>query len=142
MDTDGLSIRFFSGTYDHTLDSKGRVSLPAKFRKSLPVSLKLVPRDGTIQVFTVEDYQTWVMEHFENGKRDPRSAEDRKTMLSLTMHVEDAEIDSAGRISISPALCASAGLSKAVKIVGVFDHLEIMSPDKYASLDDDIAERL
>jgi MraZ protein len=135
---DAFSVeRTFSGTYTHTLDSKGRVSLPAKFRKSLPVSLKLVPRGGSIHLFTVADYQNWVSEFFENGKPDPRSKEDSKTLFSLTAHAEDTDIDSAGRISISPELCKRAGLSKEVKIVGMFGHIEIMSPERYASMDEE-----
>lgn len=130
--------RTFSGTYTHTLDSKGRVSLPAKFRKSLPVSLKLVPRGGTIHLFTVADYQAWVGEFFENGRPDPRSKEDSRTMFSLTAHAEDTDIDSAGRISISSELCTRAGLGKEVKIVGMFGHIEIMSPERYASMDEEL----
>ncbi|MEE8717270.1 MAG: MraZ family transcriptional regulator [Coriobacteriales bacterium] len=138
MDTDAFSVeRTFSGTYTHTLDSKGRVSLPAKFRKSLPVALKLVPRGGTIHLFTIQDYQSWVGEFFEGGKPDPRSREDSKTLFSLTAHAEDTDIDSAGRISISAELCKRAGLEKEVKIVGMFGHIEIMSPEKYASMDEE-----
>lgn len=141
MEQDGFSVeRTFSGTYTHTLDTKGRVSLPAKFRKSLPVSLKLVPRGGTIHLFTVADYQQWVSEFFQDGKPNPRSREDGKTMFSLTAHAEDTDIDSAGRISISSELCRRAGLGKEVKIVGMFGHIEIMSPDKYASLDEEEPE--
>lgn len=139
MELGALPDRFFNGTFDHTLDSKGRVSLPAKFRKSLPTSLKLVPRDGTVQVFAAEDYKAWVMQFFKDGRPDPSSREDRMTLLSLTMNAEDAEIDSAGRISISAALCKSAGLVKEVKIVGAFDHIEIMSPETCAALNEQFA---
>lgn len=138
---EGFSLdRTFSGTYTHLLDAKGRVSLPAKFRKLLPVSLKLVPRQGRILVFTHPDFTTWVSEFFEGGKPDRRSAKDDRTMFSLVAHAEDAEIDSAGRISLSPEMCKRAGLDKDVKIVGMFDHVEIMSPEKYAAMDEESEE--
>ena len=129
---------FFSGTYTHTLDTKGRVSLPAKFRKDLPVSLKLVPRDGVIYLFPVDDFNAWVMSFFPqtDGKPNPASKADRKTLFSLTSHAEDTEIDTAGRISISAGLRQMASLEKEVKVVGLFDHIEIMSPASYEALDD------
>ncbi|MBM7000243.1 MraZ family transcriptional regulator [bacterium] len=133
----------FSGTYTHQLDAKGRVSLPAKFRKQLATtSVRLVPRNGVILLFTTSEFGVWVQEFFEGGKPDRRSAKDDRTMFSLLAHAEDVEIDSAGRINVSPELCARAGLGKEVKIVGMFDHIQIMSPEKYASLDAESEEDL
>lgn len=122
--------RSFIGTYDHTLDSKGRVSLPAKFRKSLPVTLNLIPYRDALLVFTEDGFERWVSKFFPEGD-NPRSENDDAMMFYLMGMAEETEIDSAGRISISAKARAAAGLEKDVAIVGRGDRIEIVSREAY-----------
>ena len=131
MEQDGVTETFFTGTYDHTLDAKGRVSLPAKFRRSLPVELKVLPMGKSVLLFTREGYDQYVKNYFPNGM-NLRDDVDKSMMFYLTATAEDTEIDSAGRISISSKLRASAHLDKEVSIVRVGDHIEMMSREVYA----------
>lgn len=130
MEQGTTQTKSFIGTYDHTLDAKGRVSLPAKFRKSLPVTLNLIPYRGAILVFTEEGFEKWIAKFFPEGD-NPRSDEDDAMMFYLMGMAEETEIDSAGRISISAKARASAGLEKDVAIVGRGDRIEIVSRAAY-----------
>lgn len=135
MEQDGTREAFFTGNYDHTLDAKGRVSLPAKFRRNLPVELKIVPKGQTVMIFTFEGFRAYVdsvrtkLADMVEGREAAISA----AQFALTSSAEDAEIDSAGRISISSKMRQNVGLEKEVSIVGAVDHIELMNRDVYAA---------
>ena len=136
MEQDGAtSSVFFTGNYDHTLDTKGRVSLPAKFRRSLPVELKIVPKGNTVLIFTNEGLRSYI--DTVVAQQMPQDMPGRTAAISmakfaLTSSAEDTEIDSAGRISVSAKIRQSVGLEKEVSIVGADDHIELMNRDVYA----------
>lgn len=136
MEQEGTtSSVFFTGNYDHTLDTKGRVSLPAKFRRSLPVELKIVPKGNTVLIFTNEGLRSYI--DTVVAERMPldmpgRTAAIAQAKFALTSSAEDTEIDSAGRISVSAKIRQSVGLEKEVSIVGADDHIELMNRDVYA----------
>lgn len=135
MEQEGAGNVFFTGNYDHTLDTKGRVSLPAKFRRSLPVELKIVPKGNTVLIFTTEGLRAYIDKVVE--KQMPEDMEGRMQAISmakfaLTSSAEDTEIDSAGRISVSARIRQDVGLGKEVSIVGADDHIELMNRDVYA----------
>ena len=120
--------QIFVGTYQHNVDSKGRVSLPALFRKNLATQLFVTAGpEQALLVFTPEKYQEWVMSLFaqRDGGYNPRSARDAKLMRDATKDAYPVELDSAGRINLPAQLREKAGISKEVNIVGSFDHFEI-----------------
>lgn len=133
MEQDGLTETNFTGTFDHTLDTKGRVSLPAKFRRYLPsVQLKILPMGKSVYLFSSDSYDKWFKSYFPDG-RNPRSEDDNLRSFYLTANTDETDIDSAGRISISAKLRQAAGLGKEVSIIGAGDHIEIMSRDACAA---------
>lgn len=123
----------FRGRYQHTVDAKGRVSLPAKFRKALPESLVILAGfNGELLVFAEEEYDAWADSFFdtEEGKsHDPLNPKDNQLLETLYGDAEDATVDSAGRITISPLLRNAANIKKDVYIVGVLDHIEIWNKE-------------
>ncbi len=129
----------FTGMFEHTLDPKGRVSLPAKIRKYLPQTVKTVLSldKGAVYVFSPEAYKAWFDGFFPNGF-NPRSNEDVKLKLRLMGYSEDSDIDSAGRIGISSKLRDLVGLDKDVTIIGCGDYLEIVDRAKFSSLEDEL----
>lgn len=130
----------FTGMFEHTLDAKGRVSLPAKIRKSLPETVKTVLAldKGSIYVFSPKAYRAWFESFFENGRVNPRSMQEIKLQQRLMGYSEDSDIDSAGRIGISAKLRGLAGLEKDVTIIGCGDHLEIVDREKFAAAEEDL----
>ncbi len=122
----------FCGTFEHTLDNKGRVSLPAKFRKILPEeSLVLVPGpNGQLNLFTQEGFDEWV-ELLLNG--DSPESDARKDQLVDYYYgaSENVDIDSAGRISVPASQRALVGLEEKVLIKGARSHISIWSQEAW-----------
>lgn len=122
------------GNFHHKLDAKGRVSLPANFRKVLPDRLKvtLSPEKECLYVFEPDAFGEWVDLFFkEDGGYNPRSRRHVKLRRVLNASARDAEIDAAGRINISADLRSDAGLDKEVVINGDTDHLEIWDAKRW-----------
>ena len=122
------------GEFHHKLDAKGRVSLPADFRKVLPKDLKVTqaPQASCLYVFEADAFDSWVESIFAaKGGYDPSNLAHEQARRVLNSRAADAEIDSAGRISISADLRAKAGLEKEVVIIGNGDHAEIWDAKRW-----------
>ena len=139
MSQEGLAEPLFTGTFEHSLDAKGRVSLPSKVRRSLPETVKVVLSldKASVYVFDPKAYKAWFDSFFPNGL-NPRSTQDVMLQKRLMGFAEDADIDSAGRIGISAKLRSLVGLEKDVTIIGCGDHLEIVDRAKYSAVEDDL----
>ena len=122
------------GEFHHKLDAKGRVSLPADFRKVLPKDLKVTqaPKANCLYVFEADAFDSWVESIFvAKGGYDPSNLAHEQARRVLNSRASDAEIDSAGRISISADLREKAGLEKEVVIIGNGDHAEIWDAKRW-----------
>jgi MraZ protein len=137
----------FVGEYEHTLDDKGRITLPAKFRNSFPDGLMLTRgMDGCLYVYAQAEWKSLVDSHL--ASLDPLSQDDRMIQRHFFSGASEAAPDKQGRIGIPPKLAAHARLGREVVIAGVFDHLEIWDRAAWrAQLEDverraeDVAER-
>jgi MraZ protein len=120
-----------SGAYDHTLDDKGRVSLPAKHRSEMGEMLVLWPGlDGQINVYPLA---LWEM--VANNVAEQNQARRLVRDLVRILHTAtECQVDRQGRILIPPNLRATAQLDTDVVILGVHDHLEIWSRARWDSM--------
>lgn len=113
----------FTGTYDHTLDAKGRVIVPAKFRERLAEGLVLAPgQDRCIEVYPVEAFARRV----ERWRAQPR--EDRRVRSFLRVLLSGAHedaLDGQGRVTLPQRLRDYAGLERELVITGADEHIEI-----------------
>ncbi|MDP7035255.1 MAG: cell division/cell wall cluster transcriptional repressor MraZ [Planctomycetota bacterium] len=117
----------FYGRYDHTLDSKKRLTLPARFREKHPGSqggqVWFLTRgyDDCIFMFTPPQYEEFV----------DRMEEDEISMESMDFHREffgstsEVTTDSQGRVLLPDHLLELAGVSKSVVVLGVRSRIEI-----------------
>ncbi len=113
----------FLGDYQHTLDAKGRVSLPAKFRNEMTGKLVIAKGlDDCLYVYPAEEYHAFVEELTSREDFDPRV---RKVRRFFTTGAVETEFDSAGRISLPANLREYAGLSKDVAVTGNGTRIEI-----------------
>ncbi|CAN5456044.1 division/cell wall cluster transcriptional repressor MraZ [soil metagenome] len=123
----------FVGTSTHTLDDKGRLVLPARWRQQLEegayVSKSL---DGCLSVYRAEDFETWALELREKMKR---GAVERGAVRSLSAGAGEVALDRQGRITIPPQLRSYAGLSEGVVVIGNLDHIEVWSAERWADAD-------
>jgi MraZ protein len=116
----------FRGTFDHTLDAKNRLTVPARYRAALadgvvlamPVDLK--PCVGVWRPGEYDDYTSRAL-----AELPPLSSRLSELARFFYGSSHDAELDAAGRIMIPTALRESAGLLKDVIVVGVGDRLEL-----------------
>src|SRR5499426_178652 len=102
----------FRGRYQHTIDPKGRLSVPAKFRDALAQydgALVVVPNEHCLEVHPLEEWQ-----RIEARLREQSffSAEVQALSRLYISRAKDVALDAAGRILIPPATRGQAGLSK------------------------------
>lgn len=122
-------IFMFMGEYHHTIDEKGRIILPSKFREELGEEF-FVTRglDDCLFVYPKTEWQkiTNKLKNLPFTKKDARSFT-RFFLSGATATVFDKQ----GRINITSPLISYAGLKKECVIVGVGDRLEIWSSDNW-----------
>jgi len=123
-----MTTSTFRGTYEHTLDDKGRISLPAKFRKVLPkATLVLVPGpNGQLNLFTEEGFDEWIDSLLGEGSFESDARKDQLVDFYYG-DAENVDVDSAGRISISTTLRKRANLTDKVLVKGARSHISLWS---------------
>jgi MraZ protein len=113
----------FYGEYEHTIDDKNRLTLPARFRDDLAAGVVLSRGlEGTIDVYPREswDYNMARIADLDSLTREARVMK-RFVFAGATV----AELDKQGRIIVPPHLAKHAGIEKDVVLAGVHDHLEV-----------------
>jgi MraZ protein len=115
------------GEFEHTIDDKNRLTLPAKFRQALSGGL-IITRgmEGCLSCYPAADWQR----HFFAG-------------------ASEAEPDKQGRVLVPTTLAKEAGIERDVVVAGVGDRLEIWDRDawrahvkEFEGSAEDVAERL
>lgn len=113
----------FIGEYEHNLDAKGRLAIPAKFRNSLS-SGAVVTRglDRCLFVFTGEEWENLA----QKISALPMTAANARAFSRLMLSgASECEIDSQGRVLIPDYLRKYAGLEKNIVLAGVYSRIEI-----------------
>jgi MraZ protein len=130
----------FLGEHQHTLDAKGRVSLPAKFRAQMPGSVVLAKGlEGCLYVFPSEEYAKFVDRLMTKDDFDGKA---RKVRRFFTAGAVETELDSAGRVSVPPVLREYAGLTKEVTVNGNGVRIELWDSAKWTAYDEDTTENI
>jgi MraZ protein len=119
----------FLGEYQHSLDAKGRVILPARFREELPGRAYLTSEiDGCLAVWTPDEFDVKAKEMREKVRGRPA---DRNAARVFFSGAVEAEVTGQGRIAIPPHLREFAGLEREVVVNGLYDHIEIWGADTW-----------
>lgn len=113
----------FIGEYRHTLDTKNRISIPAKFRKELGSSV-IVTR-GLDRCLFVYPKAAWKKEAAKIASHSTGSAAGRGLSRLMLAGASEADVDSAGRILIPDYLKSFAGLGAKSVVAGVNDRVEL-----------------
>lgn len=119
----------FMSEYNHSIDPKGRVIVPVKFRESLGTEFVVTKGlDGCLFVFPNEEWNIFE----EKLKSLPMSNKDaRKFVRFFLAGAAVVELDKQGRILIPPVLRECAGLEKDVVVVGVGNRVEIWDKGRW-----------
>jgi MraZ protein len=117
----------FLGEYTHGLDSKARLTIPAKFRAALAGGLVVTrnPADQCLLIFPREEWERLADKVSALPLTDPRSAAFRRAFFSAA---EDLEPDSQGRILLNQRLRDHAKIEADVVIAGQNKFLELWNP--------------
>lgn len=114
----------FFGEYEHTIDDKHRLTLPAKFREALRGGVVLTRGlDDCLDVYARRDWEMLVEARLT--PLDPFSKEARDLKRFFFSAASDTDVDGQGRVLVPPALARHASLDREVVVAGVHDHLEI-----------------
>jgi MraZ protein len=112
------------GEFEHTLDDKNRLTLPAKFRERFAGGIVLTRGiDGCLDAYTRDDWQRLVESRLAG--LDPLSKEGRMMQRHFFSRAAEAIPDRQGRVMVPATLIESARLSRELVVAGVYDHLEI-----------------
>jgi len=122
-------ITMFIGEYGHNLDEKGRMAVPAKFRKDLAGGA-IITRglDGCLFLFTTHDWGMLAQKLMTLPLTQANSRAFSRLMLAGAM---DVEIDSQGRVLIPEYLRKYAGMGKRVVVTGLYNRIEIWDEGKW-----------
>ena len=119
----------FIGEYRHSLDVKGRIIVPAKFRDGLGDKFVLTKGlDGCLFAYSKEEWANFE----EKIKTLPLTNKDARAFVRFFFAgAVECEIDKQGRTLIPPMLREHAGLNKELVIIGVSNRVEIWSQEKW-----------
>lgn len=133
------------GEYNHTIDQKGRVIVPAKFRESLGDEFVVTKGlDGCLFVYDSDEWSSFE----EKLKELPITNKDARSFVRFFLAgATTVEVDKQGRILLPGVLREFAELTKDVVLIGVASRVEIWSKERWdgtANFDDveEIAEHM
>jgi len=122
-------VQGFFGTFEHTLDGKSRVILPAKFRPPFEHGGYLTQfDDGCLALWPPEEFQRQAEQMRERGKQ---GKSDRNAARYWAAVTQELEIDRQGRLVVPARMRGFAGLETDVMVVGFFDHIELWNPSRW-----------
>ena len=128
----------YLGTYEHSLDAKGRVILPSKFRDQLESGAYLAKSlDGCLALYDAEEFAKVAQDMQEKARR---GAVERNAVRSFAAGATEATPDRQGRITIPSHLRSFAGLEREVVVTGAISRIEIWDAARWRQIDSE-AER-
>ncbi len=123
-----MALGFF-GRFEHSLDAKGRIVLPARFRKDFDTQAYLSEyTDGCVALWTPEEFEkklAWM------GARQERSGADRNMARMWAGTSAEVEIDRQGRLAVPPYLRTFGRLEANVLVVGAMERVELWNPEAW-----------
>lgn len=122
-------INMFMGEFHHSIDDKGRLILPAKFREDLGDNF-IITRglEECLFIYSISEWEkiTHKLNNLPFTKKDARSF-----MRFFLSGATATEFDKQGRINITSPLISYADLKKECVVIGVGDRIEVWSKDKW-----------
>jgi len=137
----------FRGTFEHALDAKHRLTIPAKFRGALASGVVLAathetesgaPR--TVGIWTPESYDAYTTQTLDGlNPASPKARELKRFFFNASL---DTELDAANRVMIPTNLMRYAGLEKEVVVTGSGECLEVWDRERYAQNFEEVLTRI
>ena len=117
------------GRYEHTVDAKGRMFVPAKLREKLGESfIAAAVIDNCICLYSLDEWERLMEKLMEKPMTEARSLQ-----RYIASNAVDVQVDAQGRILLPRHLIGHAGLVKEALVIGAVNHAEIWNPADYES---------
>jgi MraZ protein len=137
----------FRGTFDHALDAKHRLTVPAKFRAALAdgavlaASQEVTPgTPRTVSIWTPDGYEAFTTQTLSGlNPSSPKARELKRFFFNSSF---DAELDSANRLMIPAPLMRYASLDKEVVVTGSGECIEVWDRQAHEAYHEDILDRI
>lgn len=121
----------YLGSYLNQVDEKGRITLPAAFRKGAEAGASFVLIHAHPDALTLYPSENWGEVQLRMRDLALRSPDKRHALLRLTANAQEVTPDKQGRILITERLRAQVGVTGEARLVGALDKIEIWDPARF-----------
>lgn len=128
-----VAVTVFSGNWAHTMDAKGRVTIPASYREVLGegFTIGLNSELSAIALYPAAHWRNIEEDLSKIPVTDARGM--RYVRMTIGNSFPDCQLDAQGRVLLPPTLRQKVGLDKGVRFVGVGRSLEVWDEARYIS---------
>jgi MraZ protein len=116
------------GRYEHTVDAKNRMFVPAKFKEAMGASFKVTYNEFTKCIMAYSD-EEW--EKYEKKLSELPSLQFEDFIRTVYSNTVDVSLDSQGRIIIPQFLKEKVGIDKNVLVLGIQNRMEIWAVNEF-----------
>ena len=122
----------FYGTYEHAMDERGRLAVPAAFRRDFGAGGVLRPSvEGCIELYTSEGFEAEAARRLSGEEESSRTLAARRTRRQFMAEAFAVELDRQGRIVVPAPIRATTGLDGRAVVVGCGDYLEVWEYERW-----------
>ena len=137
----------FRGNFTYSIDSKGRISIPAKLRRHVAPEANdtFMMIRGTSTCIDIYPLNEWLVLEAKLNKLNPFKPDDIRFIRTILQHVAEDTFDSQSRILIPPNLIEYAKIEKEVLILGALNKIEVWNPkifEEYLKQSDETYEQI
>lgn len=123
---------YFYGTFEHAMDDRGRVAIPAVYRRAFSEGGVVRPSvEGCVELYSPDAFQTEVERRLSGDDESTRTLTARRTRRGFLAEAFPVELDRQGRILLPQPVRAAAGLDSRAVIVGCGDYLELWDQTRW-----------
>lgn len=124
----------FYGTYEHTIDERGRLAVPANFRHAFVSGGLLRPTpEGCLELYDLAAFEAEVTKRLTGPDDSTRTLDARRTRRAFLAGVQPIQLDAQGRIQITPLVRTAASLDGRSVIVGLGEYIEIWDEARWVA---------
>jgi MraZ protein len=133
----------FRGRYEHTVDEKGRTSLPRRFREELERAFEddrlvvTTALEPCLAAYPMSEWRAFEERIAAKSQFDPAVIRLKRAVIASAV---ECQVDGHGRILLPPALRKHAGIERDVVWAGMTRHIEIWAKDRWDAVESSARE--